>query len=351
LKKILITFFSVLICIVGFLFWCAYPWSLTEKKLENLEIKIIEPLDMISREEKPSVLKVLSWNLGFLYGLGSAGDNYESKAQEFYLKKLKLAVEQLKELNPDIIFLQEIDFKSSRSHTINQAEYFAKHAGYPYVAEIHSWKANYIPFPYWPFKNHFGEMESGGAILSRYPLSRHRAFLLSKPEAQPWWYNLFYLHRYYQLVDVTIDEKSHTVLNVHLEAFDKTNRQQQIKQLSEIVQIERPIIVAGDFNMVPTVASKKSKFADGDDYENDQSFELMKLSKMLEVIPESIYEKSEMRYFTYPSDRPDRRLDYIFYDSSIKIMKAEIQYSKISDHLPVKANFQIGPPKVNPYSL
>jgi len=103
--------------------------------------------------------------------------------------------------------------------------------------------------------------------------------------------------------------------------------------------------------MVPDSAIKKKKFKNSDDYENDPSFSLMTKTQYQEVIPEEIYSKEEALYFTYPASRPDRRLDYIFYEKGHKMMKAEVFPSQVSDHLPIRAIFQIGSPRVNPFSL
>ena len=76
----------------------------------------------------------------------------------------------------------------------------------------------------------------------------------------------------------------------------------------------------------------------------------MKKSNLFEVIPEEIYGKDEARFFTFPAWSPDRRREYIWYNSSLKMMKAEVLPSASSDHLPLKATFQINGPRFNPYS-
>ncbi len=351
MKKVLGLVISLFFFFLSSYFWASYPWTISGKNLPSLEIKNIEVLDWVASEEKKSVLKILTWNIGYLYGEGSAGDSYQKRGLEFYQNKLEMIKKDLKSFDADVVFLQEIDFDADRSHRINQAFEMAKSAGYPYFVELTSWKSNYVPFPYWPIENHFGHMNSGGAILSRYPILSASGHLLEKPKNHPWWYNLFYLHRYLQVVEVEVTGKTFRLMNLHLEAFDKSNREDQVKFLIKKIENLKPDFVAGDFNMVPRSALKKNKFNDSDDYEGDRSFDLMEKSGLSEVIPDEIYALNEKKFFTYPSIKPDRRLDYIYFNSSLKLMKAEILSSQVSDHLPVKAYFQIGPPKVNPYSL
>lgn len=345
---LLYTISGFILFLVLLIAWGAYPWSISEETLKP-EIVHVEPETMVDMEERPSVVKILTWNLGFLYGQGSEGVGYEFRDKEYFQESLDRLVKEIREWQPDVIFLQEIDFESARSHDLNQAEYLAAKAGYPYVAQAVSWDANYIPFPYWPIRNNFGRMKSGGAILSKYPILDHQVHLLPKPASQPWWYNLFYLHRYFQKVTIEIGDKKFNFINLHLEAFDKVDRLGQVKKLVSQIQKEKIDLVAGDFNMLPTSATKR-KFSNVDDYENDSSYEAMLKSGLQEVIPDEIYGKDESLYFTFPAWAPDRRLDYIWYRSGLKMMKAEILTSALSDHLPLRASFQIDAPYFSPYS-
>ncbi len=349
MKMILLGVLSFFLLILGFLLWGSYPWSLSQKKHLS-EILHVEPEGMVNVEERPSVIKVLTWNLGFLFGEGSEGPGYRPQDKQFYEQKLAQLVSHIHEWQPDIIFFQEIDFEASRSHDMDQALHVAQRAGYPYVATAVSWEANYIPFPYWPFSHHFGRMKSGGAVLSKYPILKNEVELFQKPLSQPWWYNLYYLHRYFQTVTIDLGDKKFKVVNLHLEAFDIKDREDQIKYLAKRVKQEKIDFVAGDFNMVPKSATKRSKFFNQDSYENDASYELMLHSQLAEVIPDEIYAKDESFYFTFPAGHPDRRLDYIFYQKELKLMKAEVVPSTVSDHLPLKASFQISSPHFNPYS-
>jgi endonuclease/exonuclease/phosphatase family metal-dependent hydrolase len=349
MKLLLIGLAIAALSLFLFLGWASYPWSLTSKSRSEQIIRI-EPEGNVGNEDHPAVIKVQTWNIGYLFGLGSEGPGYEARSKDFYQKKLDELVAEIKASAPDVLCLQEVDFQSDRSQSINQARYLAQKAAYPYVAEAVSWEANYIPFPYWPFSRHFGRMRSGGAILSKYPITDHQVHLLDKPLSQPWWYNLFYLHRYVQKVTIEFGEKKISLINLHLEAFDKEDRRQQLAQLAARVKDEKVQFVAGDFNMVPSSATKKSRFLDStDDYENDPSYEVMKKSGLSEVIPDSIYTLNESAYFTFPSNRPDRRLDYIFFDPRLKMIKAEVLPSALSDHLPLQASIQIGNPVFNPY--
>lgn len=343
-------FLGLAVFFVGLIAWMCWPWSLNQHKVTGT-VTVVEPkvgFEML--EESPSVIKILTWNIGFLYGQGSEGPGYLPRTKEFFQERLQGMVNQIREWDADIICLQEIDFDSHRSGGFTQAEYVAINAGYPYVAEGVSWEANYIPFPYWPPSRHFGRMRSGGAILSRFPIKSHELEILGKPNSNPWWYNLFYLHRYFQKVVIDVGGKNYTVVNLHLEAFDKVDRSGQAQLLVKKLKAENIDFAAGDYNMVPDVAAKKRKYPESeDDYEGDATYGIMKNSGYEEVIPESIYAKEEARFFTFPAWAPNRRLDYIFFKKGLKMMRAEVLPSALSDHLPLRASFQLSGPKFNPY--
>lgn len=349
MKMIFWSLFTIVIVLVGFIAWASFPWSINESKVHQ-DIVHIETDDMMETEEHPSVLKVLTFNLGFLYGKGSEGPGYEHREKSYYEKVLKKLAREIKEWDVDVVLFQEIDFDSSRSGYINQAQFVAQKAGFPYVAEAVSWNLNYVPFPYYPLKNNFGYVKSGGAVLSKFPLSNHEVTLLQKPASQPWWYNLFYLHRYFQKVTVNVGDKKFNLINLHLEAFDKADRMRQVEELVKKISTEQIDLVAGDFNMLPESASKTSKFYNDDNYDNDRSYSIMTKSGLMEVIPDDIYAKDESSFFTFPAWKPDRRLDYIWYEKGLKMMKAEVLPSALSDHLPLRASFQIDGPRFNPYS-
>jgi endonuclease/exonuclease/phosphatase family metal-dependent hydrolase len=335
----------ILISMVVFFLWASYPWELSARVIPGT-LERVEPLGSVGNEDFPSVIKVRTWNLSFLYGQGSEGEGYVHRERAFYEQQLDLMAQEIKASGADVICLQEVDFNSHRSGGINQAKYLAQKASYPYLAQAPSWQANYIPFPYWPLSSNFGAMNSGGAILSKYPILEQEVTLLSKPESRPWWYNLFYLHRFIQKVTIELGDKKIKLINVHLEAFDGHNRQQQVEQLVEKIKQEKIDVVAGDFNMLPESASKKSRFSGSlDNYENDQSFKLMSTSGLEEIIPDSLSSLNEEAYFTFPTHRPDRRLDYIFFHPRLKLIKFQIPLSTLSDHLPLEGDFLISDPR------
>ncbi|MCO4754412.1 MAG: endonuclease/exonuclease/phosphatase family protein [Bacteriovoracaceae bacterium] len=281
---------------------------------------------------------IMSWNIAWAYGMGSEGVAYEPKDKKHFISALNKISDVIKSRDCDIVLLQEVDFNSAKSHGIDQLKYLADKLNMN-VAYAPSWRLNYLPFPYWPIKNHFGRVDSGGAILSKFPIKSNEVILHEKPKSNPWHYNLFYLSRYTQFVKVQIKDKLWLVSNNHLEAFAKENRKNQVKSLvQKLSNTQDILVVGGDFNTTPSSASKKGKFSGypDDDYEDDQSYELMsEVQGIKDTLDKQTYSENEKAWFTFSSVRPDRKLDYLFVGEDFEVEEFDVIQTPVSDHFPI----------------
>lgn len=293
-------------------------------------------------EERDNKLVVLTWNIAYGYGKGSGDESYTPKSPEEMAASLNLIGDAIKDSNADIVLLQEVDFGSRRSHYVNQLEELSKMTGLRYAAKALSWKANYVPFPYWPPSRHFGRVRTGGAVLSRYPIISNTVTLHPKPENNTLFYNAFYLFRYSQHVRVETGDKVLSVINNHFEAFDSPSRESEANALAAIVAgIEgRALIIGGDMNTVPPEASVKHGFSDDDaDYRGEHTISILRqMLGIKDIVDVEDYTHNEQAYFTFPSYAPSERLDYIFVSNDVHVLDVEvIQAGEMSDHLPVRA--------------
>lgn len=200
-------------------------------------------------------LRFLTWNLSWAYGLGSEGapvngQPYRTKSRDHFEDVLKAMGDLIGRLRIDVAFLQEVDFNASRSHHLNQLDYLSRRSGLLYRNSAVSWNAPYVPYPGFNPLHHFGQVRSGGAILSRHPLSLVNLDLLPKPRENPQVYNFFYLHRYLQACQIRFDDREEplSLMNLHLEAFSKENRELHLLRLSERLADYRIDVAGGDFN-------------------------------------------------------------------------------------------------------
>ncbi len=289
---------------------------------------------------KKQTFKILTYNCGYFSGMRNNLPIRSSK--NFFLNNLDIFVDLLRKLAPDIICFQEMDFNSHRSYEIEQLDYISGNLNYKYGAFAVNWNKKYIPFPYWPPSVHFKKMFSGQSVLSMYPVIKNKRIVLKRPK-NPFYYNMFYLNRLIQETKVKIGENLLIIMNIHLEAFDKSAREEQAEFVLEYYRKnfknKFPVIILGDFNCVPPDSDKKNNFSDEPetDYREEKTIRLFLNEKSLyEALP-----GNKKNLNTFPSVNPDRKLDYIFYSKDkIEMINASIYEIHSSDHLPVMLNFR-----------
>ena len=86
-----------------------------------------------------------------------------------------------------------------------------------------------------------------------------------------------------------------------------------------IDKCDLPLALMGDFNMQP----------------NDE-----KLKPIYESIKDTVAYFSEPK-LSFPSDKPDCKIDYIFVSKDIKVLYADIPENMTSDHRPAFADIEI----------
>lgn len=291
--------------------------------------------------EETQTLRLLIWNIAWGYGPGSAGPAPKKPAEHFESTIAAMGT-VVRESGADIVLLQEIDFDATRSYHQNQARAIAKAAGLPYLAEAVSWRANWVPYPYWPPADHFGRLSSGGAILSRFPLSDHQVELLPKPERNALHYNLFYLFRYAQQAKAATPFGEVQLLNLHLEAFDGVNRARQARMLAEGLRAQLPAlaVLAGDLNAVPPEAPVQAGFVDQPtaNFLGDETLLMLRsIGGLRDAVSTRDYRLTPSAHYTFPSTEPSRTLDHALVGTGFEVREARVyqEAGELSDHLPL----------------
>lgn len=231
-------------------------------------------------------LKVLSYNLRF-------GE----------LASLKEMAEFIKEVDPDIVALQEVDSRTFRDRAPEQndkdfATELAFYTGmFPAYGKTIPYKKGYY----------------GIAILSKYPLAKIQREYLPKTEYGE-------EQRAVLIADVEYDENKYfTFASTHLDYTNTTERQIQVKKLNELLlDREYPVIVGGDFNAYPDSKEIDEGMADW--------------LRVSEIEP------------TVPTEQPKNTIDYIFCypEENFKRINAETHTDiKLSDHLPISVEVEM----------
>ncbi len=293
--------------------------------------------DVGDDKSKNTALKVMTYNIGF--GGGLEGLRAHRPDLSTIRQNLDHIIAAIRGENPDILGVQEIDIASHRSTFIDEVALIAKEAGFAYYAVAYTWDRRWVPYPTTlDFRAQFGRTLAGQVVFSKFPIRSQRILRFSKPAKNSWIYNLFYLDRVAQILEIeTVAGTPIQVVNVHFEAWDKDERAKQAAALMATLPQRERTIVMGDFNTIPDSASQRDQFEDDprDDYRGDVTFSILS-GVFREVLP-------EVSAWSFPADKPSRRLDFIFYGEGLECLSAGIVGNAGwgSDHLPVCATMQM----------
>jgi endonuclease/exonuclease/phosphatase family metal-dependent hydrolase len=290
---------------------------------------------------------VMTYNAGFASGMANSMPYQPSR--KFYDKNLNTIIQMIHAHNPDFLAIQEIDFSAKRSFYRNQVFYIQKILTYVSAAYAPNFAKRYVPFPYWPPSAHWGRINSGQATFARTHIKEQKIVQLEPPESFSPLYKAFYIERLIQKCEYVINGKKFFIFNVHLEAWDRSTREKQartlIKHYNKVKKY--PVIIAGDFNVMPSYATKKHNIP-GDEYKGDYRGEktidiILREKSLNTAISKKRYLKNEQKYMTYSSKVPHMRIDFIFYNNYIENLDAYVVRKNVqgSDHRPVFMKFRL----------
>ena len=329
MNKLIVSLWGLVVLFGGGLTAVAifFVWA-KSGRLPESEYAQIAVNDTYSLRAKADEFSVVTYNIGYLSGL--TNNQAVRPEASLYEANLATAIAALAPLNPDIVALQEIDLDSRRSDHVNQVTALGDALAYPQRAIAINWDKRYVPFPYWPPAVHFGQMLSGQAILSRWPIVEHERMVLKKVADKPFYYNALYLDRLAQVAQIEMNGQPVVVINLHLEAFDRPTRQVQtdfVLALAEDYAVEYPVILLGDFN------SALNRDAEG----TPRSIQTVLDSSVFQPsVPAPQF--SDAAQATFPADEPEFKLDCVFYTpASLELLEAEVVTAagQASDHLPL----------------
>ena len=312
--------FILIISSIVFFFWASSP-NFSEKEYSKIFTN-----EYPQKTDTDSIYSIVTYNIGYLSGM--TNNRAVAKPKSLFDQNLKKVLDNFSLLNVDIIAFQEIDYNSARSFDVNQQNEIAK-LGYNAVAQAVNWDETYVPFPYWPPSMHFGKILSGQSILSKFPLKEHQRVVLERVKDNPFYRDALYLDRLAQVVKTTIENKTVAVINVHLEAFDKSTRVHQFNFVLDLFKkhaAKHPTILLGDFN---------SRARDSE--------AVVQTLFNMPTVGNAVFETENVRN-TFNTKNPFERIDYIFYTkNSIEYVDGKIltQFGEASDHLPVEMRFRL----------
>ncbi|MBY7144163.1 endonuclease/exonuclease/phosphatase family protein [Virgibacillus sp. NKC19-3] len=219
----------------------------------------------------------------------------------------------IRESGADIIGLQEVDVHwGSRSQYEDTLAILAEKLDmYYFFAPIYDLE---------PVENGDPRRQYGVGILSKYPIveaNNHEITRLSSQEPNP----TPKPAPGFLEAQIRVDGVNVWFYVTHLDSqSDPTVRQMQINDMHEIMAEHQYNILVGDMNARPDADELNPLF-----HWFDDAWDVTKGTSG----------------YTFPTDAPDRRIDYILSSPRMHVNNAQLHHSQASDHLPVTADVTV----------
>src|SRR5271165_2994502 len=243
-------------------------------------------------------MRLLVYNIRYATGVGAAFHLPIPGAG--YLRSSRRTLDRLtafiKQQDPDVVGLIEVDTGSIRTGMVNQADFIAKSLGH-----------------YSTYECKYGV----ASVNQLVPIVRKQGnAFLAGPRVHGERFHYFDAGIKRLIIELELDDVA--IFLVHL-SLKFRHRQYQLRYLYDLVrQTRKPVIVAGDFNT----------------YWGDHEIYLFMQAA-------GLANANARGLPSYPSSSPRKELDFILHSSQIEINRFEIPPIQLSDHLPLICDFTI----------
>ncbi|MDF3131043.1 endonuclease/exonuclease/phosphatase family protein [Kiritimatiellaeota bacterium B1221] len=270
-------------------------------------------------QRAPDTLRLLTYNIAHGRGPALGAKNTDGGNAAEKRERLVRIGQEIESLGADIVFLQEVDFNCWWSHNMDQAAIIAEAAGFEIIARQRNIDTGLPVFRRYDF---------GNALLSRLPISEVKRLKFpaySELEA------IFAGNHDGLIAKVQLsEEEAVLVVGLHLEVRSEDIR---VEAAAEIIGLQRetslPMLLMGDLNSTPPGMPDAQTSAVG-----QNAVELLESFGEFQRRP--IRGQGSHHHFTFPSEAPRRKIDWILPDRNWRIQEYRILHGmKQSDHLPV----------------
>ena len=207
--------------------------------------------------------------------------------------------EAIKSCNADIVALNEMRGNGPDSGYDPQVQLLAEKVGFD-----HYYFAQATLFG--------GKNPYGNGLLSKYPIIQAETIIIPDPTTKV--YNSHYETRCILKAKL---ENGITVLVTHF-GLNPDEQENAVKTILENLENEKCILM-GDFNITPD-------------------------HTLLKPIKEKMKDTADVfqeTFYSFPSDKPCKKIDYIFVSNDIEVIAADIPAIIASDHRPHTAAIQV----------
>mgnify|MGYP001162850023 FL=1 len=332
---------------------------------DDVEDAVMYQSNMLIEYPAKKSINVMTWNIRFGvarldFALDACGDRVIISKSEI-ISGLEGIAKKINDTNVDIVLMQEVDVQSKRSSYVDQVQWLLNNTNMNYGAYASKWKSQII------LADGIGRVDAGNLILSKWKLEDPKRYQLPLRGDQDGLTQLFYLRRNVVTAKVDMPGTPFYAVNAHLTAFATDDTKQKhisgFKNiLDDIVDSGSNFVAGGDLNALPPNATKTDYCLDdqcelgtyhsGKEEEHREGSyftpEINWLNDLYGVYEPAItleqYGMNEPEHFTHsPGHKPllDRKLDYLWTNTSWSNGKTHQDATTLSDHMPVTANWEV----------
>lgn len=235
-------------------------------------------------------LRIMSFNI-------QHGFNHKTKAGIDF----EAMADVIRTVNPDIVGLNEVRGLGKRADYTAQAETLAAMIGY----HCYFGRSIYVS----------GTEPYGNAVLSKYPIVGTKIIRIPDPVPR----SSRVESRTITRAEFELPEAGNFAAYVSHFGLSKEEHEHAVSTaITELRDEKLPFVLMGDFNMTPDNPLLEVFFR--------------------ELVSTSPYTDGQL---SFPSDKPEIKIDYIFASQGITVTNAEIPQIAASDHCPIYADIEI----------
>ncbi|BCG22853.1 endonuclease [Pseudomonas tohonis] len=354
LRRLLLCLLIVAVALVALVY--SLTWHPAPREEEPVACVAEAPL-----LQPGQALKVMTWNVQYLagkryvfyYDLPDREGPDERPTPADIAYSLDEVVRVLRDEQPDLVFLQELDEGARATDYQDQLALLRERLAdvYPCSTQAFYWKAAFVP------RAHIlGSVGRKLGTLSRVRIDSAERLQLPLAEGD-------LLHRPFERKPALLvsylpvrDGGRLAAINTHLDAWtpgqDTAQRQLAMTRslLDELERDRTPWVLGGDFNQLPPGqylrldAVQRSRFA------RDSELEALATYPRVPAAEETDGTERALWFTQFPNDPrvsgPDRTVDYLFHSPRLTRIDARVRQGdtlRISDHLPLIGRFLLPP--------
>ena len=329
---------------------------------DDIEDAVLYQSNLLKEYPAKKTISVMTWNIRFGvarldFALDACGDRVIISKSEV-ITGLEGIAKKINDSNVDIVLMQEVDVQSKRSSYIDQVQWLLDNTGMNYGVYASKWKSQII------LADGIGRVDAGNLILSKWKLEDAKRHQLPLRGDQDGLTQLFYLRRNVITAKVDMPGTPFFAVNAHLTAFATDDTKQKHISgfktiLDNIVASGFNFVAGGDLNAIPPNATKTNYCFDDQcnpgDYDPDDkkggcdfTQEITWLNDLYGNYEPAItleeYGMKESKHYTHsPGDKLllDRKLDYLWTNTSWTNAATHQDATTLSDHIPVTASWSV----------